>query len=355
MNRYIALLIGVLAVGCDYPTEVPAWEQTWVVPVERIQIGVAELLPAGIDVNADSSEFLAQTPEASVSADLASLCGTPCVVASGLEAPKPEFRDTLTTSTSLPAEVVSATLAGGTVAGALAHDFNFDPLRPSADPGAARGYIVIRVTSAGSLVAYDSIDGADQAFPASVTLTPTLDIQPVEVTGTVDIAIALYSPEGDTITVDATDTVGIRFASSTVRIAEATIEAADLAIDPVATTLGFGSIDSTTVERVTGGALRFGVQNPFDITGTLDMAFSGDFPTFQHQLAVQSGTYTQRVEFAGEEVREVLRAGEAEVQASGSATAPDGTITVTPSDVMILDSEFELSVLVGSEQQTGSP
>ena len=350
MNRYLALLIGVLAVGCEYPTEAPAWDQTWVVPVDRIQVGVAELLPAGVNVNADSSEFLAQTPEASIQVDLATLCGTACVLASGLAAPKPEFGDTLTTSTSLPSGVVSATLAGGTVAGTLAHNFNFDPLRPSTDPGAPRGFIVIRVTSGGNMVAYDSIDGADQAFPSSVTLTPTLDIQPVQVTETVDIAIALYSPEGDTITVNASDTVGIRFAPATVRIAQATIEAANLAIDPVVTTLGFGSVDSATVERITGGALRFGVVNPFTISGTLDMAFRGSFPTFQHQLAIQAGTYAQRVEFSADQVREVLRAGQAEVQASGNATAPGGTLTIAPSDVMVLDSEFELSVLVGSQE-----
>lgn len=351
-RNFVPLVAVLLLTGCDFPTELPQWDQTWVVPVERIRIGVAELLPQGIELSPDSSVFLAETPEAILQVSLAELCGSPCVLATGTRAPKPEFSDTLSTEAGLPADLVSATLAGGSIDAVMEHSFSFDPLRPSSDPGAEYGYLLLEVTSAGNVVAFDSIDGADQAFPSSVTLTPSLPVQPVGVTDTVDIRVAIFSPAGDSTTIDATDTLGVRFAPSTVEIAEATVAASDLPVDSVSTTLTFGGLDSTAVSRVQSGALRFRVQNPFEVTGTLDMTFRGDFPTIEHQLAVQAGDYTDRLEFTGAEVQEILLSDQAEVVASGSASAPDGTLTVLPSDVMLMDSEFELSVLLGPLEST---
>lgn len=346
----VVLLVAVLA-GCEYPTEAPAWDQTWVVPVERVEIGVAELLPVGVTLNDDSTAFLAETPAASIALSLAELCGTPCVLAAGLRAPKPEFSDTLTTEIPLPDDLVSATLSGGSFDATIAHSFNFDPLRPSSDPAAERGHIVIRITSAGNVIASDSIDGADQAFPESVTLTPSLAVQPVQVDDTVAVAVVLFSPEGDSTTVSVTDTAGLTFAPSIVEIAEVTVAATDLPVDTVETTMTFGGVDSTALERVQSGALRFDVRNPFAVTGTLDMAFGGGFPTIEHQLAIREGDYEGRLDFSGDEVREILRSESVDVLATGQVAAADGTLTVTPPDVLILGSEFEVVVRVGTPDQ----
>lgn len=346
----IALVVVGLA-ACEFPTEPPRWDQTWVVPVERIRIGVAELLPDGVTVSDDTSAFVTATPGASATLSLAEMCGAPCLLAAGFTAPKPAFSDTLTTRSTLPAELIRATLAGGSLDATLAHSFSFDPLRPSEDPGAARGHMVIRVTSGGSEVAYDSIDGADQAFPASVTLTPSLAVQPVQVTDTVEIAIAVISPAGDSTTIDNLDTLGVSFAPSTLELADATVAAAGIAIDSVTTTMRFGGMDSTTLARVRSGALRFRVQNPFTVTGALDMSFRGGFPAIQHTLDIREGSYGERVDFTGDEVREILGSDSVDVVASGDVSAADGTLTVEPWYAMILDSEFELTVLVGPQDQ----
>jgi hypothetical protein len=347
----LIVLVAAGAAACDFPTEPPRYEQTWVVPVERITIGVAELLPAGIDLSADSAAFVTETPEASIAVSLAEACGTPCVLASGLEAPKPAFRDTLRATITLPADLVSAALTGGALDATLAHDFSFDPLRPGADPDAPRGHIVIRVTSGGNTVAFDSIDGADRAFPAGVDLVPSLDVMPVEANDTVAMEIALYSPAGDSTTILATDTLGVRFAPSALLIGSATIAASGITIDSVTTRLDFGDIDATTAARVQRGALRFGVRNPFTVTGALDMVFTGDFPAIERVLAIREGDYGERLEFTGTEVRAILGSEGVEAVASGSVSAEGGTLTVAPPDALVLDSEFELVLFIGPTEE----
>lgn len=348
--RGVVVLLAAGLAACEFPTEPPVWNQTWIVPVERVEIGVTELLPAGVTLNGDSTAFVAETPAASVSLSLAELCGTPCVLAAGLRAPKPEFSDTLTTETRLPDDLVSAMLSDGSFDATIGHSFSFDPLRPSSEPSAERGHIVVRITSAGNVIASDSIDGAEQAFPESVTLTPSLPVQPVQVSDTVVIEVALFSPEGDSTTISVSDTAGLTFAPATVEIAEVTVVASDLAVDSVNTTMTFGGIDSTALDRVQSGALRFDVRNPFAVTGTLDMSFSGGFPTIRHRLDIREGDHEERLDFSGDEVREILRSDNVQVLTSGQVAAADGTITVAPPDVMILDSEFEIVVQMGTAE-----
>ncbi|MDX1578155.1 MAG: hypothetical protein R3266_06710, partial [Gemmatimonadota bacterium] len=167
LRTLVVFLVLAGLAACEFPTEPPRWDTTWQVPVEAIRVRATDLLPASVDVNADTSAFVTETPEASIRVALSDLCEV-CLLLDGVRTAKPAFTDTQSTSTSLPSELVSATLAGGSFDLVMGHSFNFDPLRPSAT---ANGHIVIRITSAGNVVAEDSIDGADTAFPTGTTLS----------------------------------------------------------------------------------------------------------------------------------------------------------------------------------------
>ncbi|MFO7894127.1 MAG: hypothetical protein R6U63_10345 [Longimicrobiales bacterium] len=348
MIRNSAVILALVALAaCEFPTEPPKWDQTWVVAGESITVSVAELLPAGVRLSHDSTAFETDAPGTSISFSLAEMCGTACTTADGFTVPKPEFHDTLTISSALPGDLVSATLAGGSFDVTMGHNLSFDPLRPSMDPANPRGEILIRVTSNGALVAYDSISGDDQAFAPGTTLSPTLSVLPVEVTNNLDIEIAIYSPEGDTTTIDSSDTLGVTLAPSTIQIAEATVTASAITIDPVTTTMDFGGVDSTLVDRIQSGAIRFDVTNPFTVTGTLDLAFQGLTPAIQRTLPINQGSYAQRLEFSGSELRAILGSDAVDVVASGGVSASDGTVTVTPTQRLVLENEFELVVLIG--------
>lgn len=357
MRRSVALavLVGAAVTACDYPTEPPRWDQTWVVPGETIDLSVAELLPAGVDINADTTAFLADVPETAVVFSLETLCGAACPVSGSYAVPvKPEFGDTVTAGITLPADVVSATLAGGTVDLVLAHDFNFDPLRPNpSDPAAETGSLGVTITSGGTVVADTVIRGETQSFGPGETLTPSLSLRPVTVANDLELEVSIYSPEGEATTVETTDTLGVTVLGSTVAITEATVTATSVTIDPTTTTLDFGGIeeDGPVLDNIQSGAIRFDILNPFTVTGSLEVVF--DLPTgaIRRTLPIQApadgAPYEAEIELSGDELRSILGAGEVDVIASGSVTAVDGTVTVRPDQELVLENEFELVLRVG--------
>ena len=349
MTRRSVLLLALAGLAaCEFPTEPPRWDTTWQVPVEAIRVRATDLLPASVDVNADTSAFVTETPEASIRVALSDLCEV-CLLLDGVRTAKPAFTDTQSTSTSLPSELVSATLAGGSFDLVMGHSFNFDPLRPSSDPGAPTGYILFRVTSSGAVVAYDSISGDDTAFPSGTTLTPTLAVQPVQVSSTIDIEVVIHSPEGDSVTVEASDTASVRVDPTVVEIAQVTIDAASITIDPVSTTMDFSGIDSTAVDHVQSGALLVSVANPWDVAGTLDVTFQPPTPGIARSLELSPGNYGDRIDFSVSEIRSMLNTGQVGVEATGSvsATAP---LVLTPAQTLQVDADLELVVLIGDTE-----
>lgn len=348
-------LTGAAAAACDYPTSPPMWEQTWVVPGETIALSVAELLPDGVSLNEDTSAFVTEAPDASITVTLGDMCGGDCTLFDGQVAPKPAFGDTLTTSTALPADLVSATLAGGSFDVVMAHDFDFDPLRPSSDPAAERGYVGITVRSAGNVVADTTISGEDHAFPTGTTLSTPVAIRPVDVSNSLAIEVRIYSPAGDETTIESSDTLGVRLSSSIVEIAEATVVASSLVLDPTSTTMSLGGLDaeSPPLEQIQSGALRFRIENPFAVAGTMSVEFQLPDGAIQRDLDIAEGSYSARIEFTGDELRRILSSDEVSIVTSGTATAPDGTITVTPRQELILETDFELVLLIGGSGEEG--
>lgn len=350
MFRRRNLVLAALAVAaCDVPTEPPMWEQTWVVPGENITLGVAEVLPAGVSVSADGSEFVTTVPATGVVATLGEMCAD-CSGMNGMVVPKPAFSHTVTTVTTLPAALVSASLTGEQFALDLDHDLSFDPLRPSAAADAERGYLLFEVSSDGAVIARDSISGDDQAFPAGVTLGLIVPAQPVDITRTLDVAVTIYSPAGDEVEIDTTDRVSIQLLPSTVSMSQATIEASSIAVNAAAAELDLAGVDSTLVSRVRSGALRLDMMNPFEVEGTLSLDFDVGSRTFQKSLPVVPGASSVAVDFTGAELQDLLAAGNVAVTAAGTLSAPGGTLTLFPEDTMLMESLLELVILVGGSE-----
>lgn len=351
MRRGIVLLAALVVAGCDIPTEAPRWEQEWQVPVpvDSLQVSVAELLPPTVTVSEDGSAFLATVPGITARFALASMCGA-CAGVSGWAPVKPAFEDTLTTTSPLPADLVAASLTGGDVTLRVSHGFDFDPLRPASDPAAERGFMVVVVRSAGGVVARDSISGDDTAFPAGVTLTPTLAVAPIDVAGELAIEIRIHSPTGDGATLSATDELVVTLEPTTVSISEATVALADQAVGPEARAVDL-PVDSALVERVRSGALLVAVENPFDVAGQLDLAFQLPGRAIRKSVPLEAGTYQERVGFTGQEIRDILGEEDVQVLVEGAVRSADGTVTVRPGQEMAFRLEFEVVILVGSAEE----
>lgn len=349
IRSWILVLTALAIVACEeFPTEAPMWEQTWALPGEDIIVGPADVLPATVSVTADGTAFETVAPGTDIQLSVGQMCSA-CQALDGSTAPKPAFTYTFNTTTSLPSELVSASVTGDQFALRLAHDLSFDPLRPSSDPADPRGYLLVEISSAGAVLARDSISGDDVAFDASVVLTPVLPIQPADATSTLDIDLTIFSPAGDDVQVDASDTLGIEVQPATVTFSEVTVQATGIAVDAIAAELDFAGVDSTLVDRIQSGVLRLEVDNPLDLQGTLDLDFDTGSQTTHKSLALAPGQSTLVLDFTATELRTLIGAGSVEVTAQGSLSASDGTITLQPGTTLVMESTFELVVLVGGE------
>ncbi len=207
--------------------------------------------------------------------------------------------------------------------------------------------MLVRVMSSGNLVAYDSISGDDQAFPAGTPITTQLEILPVDIADSLGIEVAIYSPAGDPTEIDTSDTLGITVPPATVQFSEATVTVGDVTIEPVTATLDFGGVDTTLVERIQSGALLVDVANPFSVAGALDVRLDGGFPAIQRSIAIREGTYADSVTLTGAELQSILGSESTDVVASGTLAATAGTVTVTPTQRAVLDTRLRMVVLIG--------
>lgn len=350
MFRRRILVLAALAVGaCDLPTQPPMWEQTWMVAGEAITLGVAEVLPPGVTVTPDGSAFETTVPGTGVVATLGEMCAD-CRAVNGLIVAKPAFSDTLTVSTSLTEALVAASIAGDQFVLDMEHDLSFDPLRPSSAADAERGHLVIEISSGGAIVARDSISGNEQAFPAGAPLGAVLPILPVEVTGTLDVIMMIYSPAGDAVEIDTSDSLAVQLLPATITMSQATIEAGAIAVNAVAAELDVTGLDPALVSRVQSGALRLEIANPFEIQGNLSLDFDVGAGTIRKSLPVAAGASSVLIEFAGAELQDLLAAGSVPVTAGGTLSAPAGTLTLFPDDTLIMESLLELVILVGGSE-----
>ncbi|HSH44684.1 MAG TPA: hypothetical protein VK966_02450, partial [Longimicrobiales bacterium] len=332
--------------ACDVPTEPPMWDQTWVLPGETVDVGVAELLPPGVDVTPDSSAFAVDLAGFEVAWTVAELCDV-CVALDGTVSPKPAFTDTFTTSVDLPDDLISARLVGDAFDLRLSHQLSFDPLRPSSDPTADRGHIVVEVTSGGATVARDSISGHDVPFPADSVLTPDLTIVETDLTGDLDVAIVVYSPAGDPVTINTSEEISIQLVGDPIFVTQAVVAAGSITLPGSTSSLDLGEVDTTILDRIQSGGLRIGVEDPFGLAGELVLDFQTRAGVIRKVVELVPGETRVDVQFTGDELQQLLEDGEVEVTTSGSVAAPDGTLTVTPRQTLVLDFDFELVIRVG--------
>lgn len=349
MSRLALLTLGagaVLLVACDVPTETPRLEQEWQVTVDSVGIGVGDFLPAAIRFNADSTALLLDYDGASASASLAEMCGAGCSGIPGATIPaKPAFQDTLTAVTTLAADLVSARVAAAPVDVELTHTLEFDPLSPAG--ASEHGFIVVRGTSGGVVVAEDSIDGASVPFTSADTLRLELDVEPVDITNTVHVEVIVYSPAGGATTVDADDALRVRVAPGTLVLSSVTVAVGTRSFGPETETLEL-NVDPTVVDHIQSGGLILDIENPLSVAGSMTLDFDLGTRTIRKTVQFVEGSQEVRVDFSTDELHSLLATPEVRIVANGTATSSDGTVTIEPSDRIVVRIQVEAVLLVGS-------
>lgn len=345
MRLRLRLATALAAVGaaaaCDLPTEAPIIEQRWVLPVEETTIGIAELLPASVEDRGGA--FRVTLDGAATSTTLGAACGS-CAAANGATVPKPAFSTTLSLSEALPDRVRAAELDGARIPLVIENGFGFDPIRP----GGATGSMTITVRSgpAGTILGTLALDGASTAIPAGGTVQRTLTLTGT-VTGSLDIDVAIESPQGDPVTINTSQTFTVRTQPAAVDVpsVSAVVAGESLTIDPVE--LDTEDIDSDVTARIVEGGIRLEIANPFGVVAEGGIRI--DFPGGQigKGLTIPAGASTQTVSFTGDELRSFIGVDGSELTGFFTVAESPGVATLVAGQSLEIKSLIDLTIRIG--------
>lgn len=332
----------LILAACEYPTSAPQLDTRWIVPTQGTTISVASLLPSGVAIKPDSSAFTVAVAGVTVTRSLAQDCAQ-CATANGTTVPKPAFTATASSSTSLPAQIASATLASGSLQFTLQNNYNFDPIRPAAG---VFGYAVLTVTNNGVVIGKDSVNGATTAMAPGSTLARTIPLSGT-VTGSapVVVTVTINSPAGDPITMDASRTIVLTATPTNISIATASLNVSNQTIS-TSTTLDLSGIDSSITRHVTSGSLLLHLVNPWPVTGTLTVTFQPvGAAAITKSISLASGTTDSAIAFTEVELQQLL--GNKVIIAFSGPVSASAPVTVTPKQSVVATSKLDLSLHIG--------
>ncbi len=340
----VPLLLLALAAGCDFPTSLPKWDTQWLVPVRTTSLPVTQLLPTSVGTSADGLSFVVSVAPITISRSLGELCSA-CGAVNGLIVPKPAFSASVSDTLRLPSDVAGATLVGGPMPSSISNGFNFDPIRPSAT---ARGTLALTLSSGAATAGALTLSGATDSVPAGSTTTRAIPLTTgAAVTGKIAAVLAINSPAGDPVRIDAGQRFGVTVSPQTVRVSDVTVAVTGKSVSIQPVELSVSDIDQSLVDRVRAGALVLNIVNPFGVTGTLTMTISGPGVTIRKPVQLGTGSTTQRVPFTEDEIRSILGKSGVSFTASGSVNAAQ-PVKLTPSQAVQVTAQLELTL--GSTQ-----
>ena len=330
-----ALAACVLLPGCEIPTEVPIVEQRWLIPVEETTLAVDELLPDGVAVS--GNDFDVSVDPVSTSETLGELCGVACDLLNNRVAPVPTFNGSFTSSQSLPLDVVSATIAGGSIEVEVSNGFAFDPLLGG-------GTITVDLTNGvgGPSLGQITLDGATDTLAPGSTITDTLTL----VSGTLDGPLAATTTVnivgGQTTTIQVSETISVVATPNAILVSAVVVDVPirTVTFDPV--DIDVEDIDTDVTKRIEQGTIILEVNNPFAVS------FSGnvDILTTSKAFSIAgSGPSTVELSYSGDELRSFL--GKPDVTFSGSGTATGVAVTITPGQELTIEATLDVTIEIG--------
>lgn len=364
-REYVRLILpglGATAVAstiaCDVPTSPPRWNTTWHVPADSSAIAISSLLPASVTVvdMAGTPAFAMDVSGTSFSRSLGEACNA-CVLANGTRVPKPEFTIAGSSTVALPTDVASADLVGGFIDYSLGHSFDFDPLRPSSD-AAVRGWFTATISRGSTVVARDSVNGAELAFPPGTTHARVVALgashaAPLRIDGPLTVAVTLYSPSGDEITMNSSHSVTVHATPRELRVGEARVSVPSRTLVARESTIDLSGLGQEVSSRVRSGAVILNISNPFAVQGLMSATLTapGGTPIVKEVALPLGGQSTApvrlRVDLTSTELSALLGHPDVSVAVKGNVEAPSGEVTVSPTQAFVVRSMLEVILATG--------
>jgi hypothetical protein len=271
-----------------------------------------------------------------------------CALLNGLSVPKPAFSANASSSSSLPSDIVAATLTGGALAITVQNGFNFDPLRPSAS---ARGYVITTITNGSVVIGRDSVDGANAALPAGGSLTRTVPLSgSVSSAVPVTVSMVINSPAGDPVQMDASRFIVATATPTGLKVATANVAVLNRQVNTISS-IDLASVDSAITNKVQSGGLVLSITNPFQVAGILNLRLTPDGGAPINKtvtLSIASAATTQRVDFSKSELRALL-GHTVTMTIAGAVTSngSNGSTSVSPKQAVVVTSRLDLNIEVG--------
>ncbi|MEK7401313.1 MAG: hypothetical protein AABZ80_03005 [Gemmatimonadota bacterium] len=359
-RRAVLLGLALTATACDLvqfaSDPKPRFEETWNLPGPDTRMSVANLLPSGgtVTILPDSSAFSLKIDSTTISRVVGSDCAQ-CVTLNGTNAPKPAFTLVAGNSTALPADIVSAAIASGTLSIRLVNNMSFDPLYVNTAPAATvQGYMVIVVRSGSAVLARDSVRGAatvsgtqNAPFPKlGGILNRTIPLSTGTVTTNLTVDVTVNSPLGDHL--EFINANGALDATASVP----TINVASVQMNVPSRTFDSGGADSvsmpSTGDFVVGLGLDMTITNPFaSVTGGLNLVFAwgpGATQQISKPITLPSGTGVRSVSLDSTEVQNLLNGGDkVSIKLTGNVSSAT-PVTVTPKQEVKVSNRMRLKI-----------
>ena len=353
-----AVLLGFVGVAaCDVyaiaSDPFPGLVQTWNLPVATTRISVASLLPAGVAIYStpasnppDSRAFTVNVNGISLSRRIGAYCPL-CQSLNGTTAPKPAFTinpDTGST-VSLPANVVSASLLGGTVTYTVNNGLSFDPLRVSANLANPQGRIIVVVRSGSVVFARDTVKGETQTLPATTgTLTRVLNLQSGPISNSITVDLEVQSPAGDNTFINANSNLGMTATVTWLRVGAVTVNVPSATLNSGSPQeIDVGDLDESMLERVLGGGVEMTVTNPFAVAGSLNVVFNttpGPNVSKAATLNAVTTPQTISVTFDSTQMFRILHSQPSATLSMTGTVSSGAPITVTPKQVISMSNRI---------------
>ena len=338
MRRSIPILLIVSLAACDVPTRAPQWDVEWNVPAATSRMSVSSLLPSNIGTVADSSAFVISLAPVSVVRSL----GSDCAQCTGVMAPKPEFTLSEWMQTTLPADLVSASVDNNTLSVSISSNLTFDPLRPSASTSAPRGWMKLVVSNGSNIVGVDSVNGATVALPSGGTLVRNIVLSgPVSASSPVRVDATLYSPAGDPVAADPSRTVTVSAVAPNLRVANVVVSVVGRTVSATPMEQDLRDITSDVTDRVQRGSLLFTIDNPVAVQGTLAVQFTALGVTIDKSISVAPGSTQRSVDFTKDELRSLF-GKKVLVSVSGPVSATGQNVALSPKQVIAVTTRLDI-------------
>jgi len=341
MNRFLvasaaAVVVCLLLVGCDVPTDPPILEQRWVVPIEETALSVDEFLPSGVTIV--GSNFSVSIDPFLATSSLATMCPA-CTALNGLTVPLPAFSTSLSASKTLPADVFAATIASAEVAVAVQNGLSFDPI-------AGGGSLTITISDGQGGTTLGEVVVTGATMSPGGTLTRTVSIGASSIGATLFASVEVVSVGGQVALIETSEQVTVTATTTSLLASSATVDVGTQFVEFDPEELDVEDIGSDVVKQIQEGSIVLDITNPFGVSIEGSIVIGTEQNPVTKSLSIGSGsTSSVTITYTNAELRQWL--GQPGVTFSGSGTATGGSVTVSPSDELTIDITLDATIRIG--------